>query len=240
MNGNRRPPAHSPVTDSTHPLHLKPNSKHIARVAAMIVSFFLMVLALGGAGQFLLQILDQGIMEFGVAGIFIQLTLYGLILLLALGVSWLGTRPDVGNAMIPTAFEGYKVAVALSSMYLYYEIITRLFRQAYNLPRFGAYLLFLGGSVLLLFILNSFSQTKKLRWHGGGILAMCMAHLLVMFALYGLQQNKLLDYFFADLIILLMMVTSGVVMIIPHMFFRSGQVGKRNVWRGNPRPPGGA
>ncbi len=238
MNGNRRMSAHSPITDTTHPLHLKPDSKHIGRVAAMIVSFLLMALALGGAGQLLLQILDQGIMEIGLAGLSIQLMLYGVILLFALGVSWLGTRPYIGNAMIPTAFDWYKFAVVLASMYLYYEIITRLFRQAYDFPRFVVYAGFLAGSVLILVILNGFSESKKLRWHGGGILAMCLAHLLVMFGQYGLAQNKMVDYFFADLIILLMMVISGVSMLLPGMW--TGEIRKRNVWRGNARPPGSA
>lgn len=238
MNGNRRTSAQNPVTDVMHPLHLKPNSKHVARVAAMTVSFLLMLLALGGVGQFLLQVLDKGLVAFGITGIFIQLTLYSLTLLLALGVSWLGMRPDVGNVIIPTAFEWYKLAVTLSTVYLYYQVIKRLFWQAYDLPRFVAYLLFLGGSVVVLFILNGFSQTQKLRWHGGGILAMCLAHILVLFGQYGLAQNKQLDYFFADLIVLFMMVFAGVAMVMPGMFAPFGTVGRRNVWRGNLRPPG--
>lgn len=237
MYGNRRPSA-NPVTDSTHPLHLKPNSKHIARVSAMVVSFLLMVLALGGAGQFLLQILDQGIKEFGAAGIVIQLTLYGLIFLLALGVSWLGTRVDVGNAVIPAMFDVYKLAVAGSTAYLYYEIIRRLFWQAYDLPKFLIYIGFLVASMLLLPVLNQFSQNKKLRWHGGAILTMCMVHLLVIFGQYGLAQNKKLDYFGADLIVLLLMIFGGVSMIIARPFSALQGVGRRNVWRGNPRPPG--
>lgn len=242
MNGNRRTNGHSPLRDSSHPFHLRPDRRHFARVAAMIVSFMLMVLALGGAGQFLLYVLDRGLMEVGLQRAVIQFLLYFVTLLLSVGVSLLGQREDVGNVVIPVMYDVYKLAVSGALVYLYYEIIKRLFWQAYDVSRFLGYVGFLVGGVLLLLLLNRFSETKKLRWHGGILLAMAMVHLLVMFAQYSIQQSDRGDFFAADLIILGLMTLSGVLMIVPGMFSRiaPGQVVARNVWRGNPRQPPGS
>ncbi len=242
MNGTRRPNGQSVLNDSAHPLHLRPDRKNFARVAAMIVSFILMGLALGGAGQFLLQMLDKGVMQIDLERLVIRLTLYGLLLLLSLGVSWLGKREDVGNLLIPVMYDVYKLAVSSALVYLYYEIIKRLVKQVYDVPRFLIYVGLLVGSVLLLVILNRFSQTKRLRWHGGVILTMSMVHLLVMFVFYSVEPSPRIDYFAADLIILVLMIASGVLMILPNRLARitPGKPATRNVWRANQRQPPGS
>ncbi len=240
MNEVRRPRSSSPITDPTSPFHLRPQGRHIARAAALLVSFLLMTLSLGGVGQFVLRVFDEGIYKVGWNGLAIQLILYGVILVLALGVSLLGMRNDVGNVMISAVFEVYKVAVSGAIIFLYYQVILRLFRQMYDLPRFLLYVGFLLAGVLLLFVLNGFSETKKLRWHGGAILTMCLVHLLVMVGLYGLEQNTQVDYFFADLIVLVMMVIFGVTMLISKPRPASGSTSRQPVWRGNGYPPGSA
>lgn len=240
MNGVRRPRSSSPITDPTSPFHLRPHGKHIARAATLLVSFLLMTLALGGAGQFLLRVFDEGIDKVGWSGLAIQLILYGVILAFALGVSLLGMRNDVGNVVITAVFEVYKFAMSGAIVFLYYQVILRLFRQMYRLPNFLLYVGFLLAGVLLLFVFNGFSETKKLRWHGGAILTMCLMHLLVMVGLYGLEQNTQVDYFFADLIVLMLMVVSGVTMLIGRPRPANGSIHPQPVWRGNAHPPGSA
>jgi hypothetical protein len=126
----------------------KPSTRGMLSIVTLLISLGTLTLALGGGAKLIFDVFDGGLVN-SLAGIWPKIIALGIAYLFGWAIALLCIRAYC-NLILPMFLKAYAWLCLAGIGVLYVKIIQKLYMQAYDAPRYWAYLfMMLGGMVVL-------------------------------------------------------------------------------------------
>lgn len=122
---------------------------------------------------------------------------------------------SLGNLILPFFIKVYAWITVVGVSVLQIAIIAKLFKQAYNLPKFGAYVLMFGAGIIALVGLRLILERHSLSPFSFPFLFISLAHLyLIVFHYVFVPEDKVkYDYLWGDITFFLITAIISLLML---------------------------
>jgi hypothetical protein len=180
-------------------------------VATMIVSLAALTLSMLGAGKLVFDVFYNDRDE-GLDGLLVKLIVLGLAFLFGWGIGLVSIR-GFGNMFYPFVIQIYAWACLIAVSILYMKIIQKLYVQAYEPPRFWAYLATLLGGLFILLCLHLMMEEHDLRPFAIPLLIISVIQLFAIIIRYIFVPNPNGWMLFGDLTIFVVMILISALML---------------------------
>ena len=208
-------PAEKPASSPSTPPHNISNSKVSERgllsVLTLILSLGALTAALGGGAKLILDILDEGLVN-SLGLIWVK----ALVLALAYAFGWLSSVISIrvyGNLILPVIIKIYAWGTLLGVCALYILILQRLFKQAYDLPHYVAYLLITAAGLAALVGLHLILEEHDLRPFAIPLFVINLGQLGLIVVRYVFMADANGWYLWGDLIFFFAMLVFSALMV---------------------------
>ena len=198
-----RPPQKEKV-DTTHGM---------ISIATMLVSLAAISIAMFGGVKLIFDILDSGLDD--MKNIPVKL----VVLAFSFSFGWVTGLVSIrgfGNQIYPIIVKIYALGSLVATCFLYFKIIDKLYKQNYDAPKFGTYLIILFGVLLVLFFLHLLVEGHDLRPFAIPLLIISVIHLfLIMYHfVFDEEVKEGMFYVMCDFTVFLLMITISGLMLM--------------------------
>ena len=159
----------------------QPSQRGMLSVMSLLISLFSLGLSMAGGAWIALGVLADGLSD--QVGITTRIVVVGLAYTIGWFVSLFGIR-ILGNLILPFFIKAYALIVLVGVCALQIAIITRLFKQQYDITKFTLYLLMFGAGMVALVGLHLIIEKHNLIPFSIPILAISLMHLVLIVVHY--------------------------------------------------------
>lgn len=187
------------------------SQRGLLSVLTLILGIGALTVALGGGGKLILDILNEGLLN--------NLHLIwakGLVLGLAYLFGWLAAGTSIrvyGNLILPGIIRIYSWVTLGGASILYVMILQRLFKQAYDLPHYWAYLLTVASALAALVGLHLILEGHDLRPYAIPLFVINLMQLGLIVVRYVFTQGPNAWYLWGDLFFFALMTAFSGLMV---------------------------
>lgn len=199
-----------------------PSERGMLSVAIFLISSLSMGIALAGGAWVGYRILQNGLADYEIGGLFAGIAAAGL----AYGVGWVvglfGIRM-LGNFILPFAMKAYAWITLIGLAVLQMAIISKLFKQVYSTERFIFYVILFGAGLAALIGIHLLIEDHSLVLFSFPILIISLSHLylIVFHYIFIPSENVKYEYLWGDAIFFFITAIVGVLMLA-HLGVLSG------------------
>ena len=202
------------ITSTPPPIH-KPNSKISERgllsVVTLVISLGALTVALLGGSKLILDIFNEGL-----DSSFDKIWAKAIVLGLAYLFGWMSSAVCIrvyGNLILPAIIKIYTWGCLGGVSFLYIMILSRLFKQKYDLPHYLAYFLVIAAGLAVLVGLHLILEGHNLRPYAIPLLIISMGQLGLIVFRYVFTEDANGWYLWGDLLFLGAMTAFSILMV---------------------------
>ena len=199
----------------------KPSERGMLSVAILLISSISLGIAMMGGAWVAYGVLTEGLAA-SVDHVFPKIVVVGLAYLVGWIVSLFGVR-TLGNFLLPFFVKTYAWITLAGVCTLQIAIISKLFKQAYSLGKFNAYLAMFGAGLIALIGLHLIFEKHNLVPFAFPILFISLAHLyLIVFHYIFVPEEKVKYEFLPGDVIFFFVTTLVSILMLAHFGMLNG------------------
>lgn len=186
----------------------QPSERGMLSIAVLLISLISLGIALASGAWVAYNILGDGDYE----GIWAKIIVVGLAYFVGWIVGLFGVRV-LGNLVLPIFIQLYAWIVLAGIVALQIAIISKLFRQLYEVPNFGKYIMLFGAGLIALVGLHLLLEKHSLVLYAIPILLTSLAHLYFIVFHYVFLPNVIHSKLWGDITFFIITTLVSILML---------------------------
>ncbi len=213
MTDPQKPLPHvQPFVDrKTQPRKNGVDTRGMLSLVTMMVSLAALTISMLGAGRFVLDVFDDGLVN-SLDGVLIKIIVLGFVFFFGWGIGLVSIRL-FGNLFYSIVIKIYAWACLVAVGILYLKVIQKLYMQEYDMSHFWAYLIMLLGGLFVLICLHLLMENHDLRPFAIPLLIISVIHLFAITIRYVFVANPNGWKLFGDFAIFGAMISISALML---------------------------
>lgn len=203
-SGNPSPPANPPPPKKNG----QPSERGMLSISVLLISLISLGISMISGAWVAYNILDEGDYE----GIWAKIIVVGLAYFVGWIVALFGIRA-LGNLVLPIFIQIYAWIVLAGIVTLQITIISKLFKQQYEVPNFGKYTLLFGAGLVALVGLHLLLEKHSLVLFAIPILLTSLAHLYFIVFHYVFVPNVIHTKLWGDVVFFIITTIVSILML---------------------------
>jgi hypothetical protein len=198
----------------------RPSERGMLNVTILLISSISLGIAMMGGAWIGFGVLSEGVAN--QTNLFPKIIVVGLAYLVGWIVSLFGVR-TLGNFLLPFFIKTYAWITLAGICILQIAIISKLFKQAYSAPKFGAYLVMYAAGILALIGLHLIIEKHNLVPFSFPLLFISLAHLyLIVFHYIFVPEERVKYEFLWGDVVFFIATTAVSILMLAHFGMLNG------------------